>query len=273
MIEDPANDRECLGQFTEDAREIARSARAYKIAAQLRTKRNVMTWLQQKPQSDDDGRERVQVTMCDVAQRDRLFADDPNCIERARDAMALFEVIDPKGRYKLVTVDRPARHTALVEWDGKQWEPVDLFPRRNAGARNVDWKSVGQDTLGVVHGVGGGILKMYGLGSVSDSLGNVYKQQGWVKPDKKPAPPPQQQRPTVPPNTPAARPAPSPAPRPVVVAAPPPAPPAPPTPPAEPPAPQPRVTVEYQPYAGGDNAPDEPASFTFWWPPRSRAGA
>mgnify|MGYP001770995283 CR=1 FL=1 len=48
--------------------------------------------------------------------------------------------------------------------------------------RNIDWKSIGQDTLGVVHGIGGGILRTYGLGGVADSLGNIYEQQGWIKP-------------------------------------------------------------------------------------------
>jgi len=48
--------------------------------------------------------------------------------------------------------------------------------------RNVNWKSLGQDTLGVVHGIGGGILKAYGLGGVADSLGDIYEKQGWIKP-------------------------------------------------------------------------------------------
>jgi len=95
-----------------------------------------------------------------------------------------------------------------------------------AELRNVDWKSVGQDTLGVVHGIGGGILRTYGLGGVADMTGNLYEQQGWVKPKQQPQQQPQQQRPQQPP------PAPPPA-RPAVVAAPPPA-----------PAPQPRPPVE-----------------------------
>lgn len=60
--------------------------------------------------------------------------------------------------------------------------------------RNFSWKGFGQDTLGVVHGIGGGILKTYGLGGVSDQLGNVYEKQGWVKPQANRPPPGGQQQ-------------------------------------------------------------------------------
>lgn len=73
-------------------------------------------------------------------------------------------------------------HLAEPDWRncgcGMPRNAVELEDLR----RNFDWKSLGQDTLGVVHGIGGGILKTYGLGGVSDSLGNVYEKQGWVKP-------------------------------------------------------------------------------------------
>jgi hypothetical protein len=74
----------------------------------------------------------------------RLLADDPNFVERAADALLLLESLE---RMKLIeaaaralaTVDRPARHTGLVEKCGLHWYAVDLFPRRNASGRNLDW--------------------------------------------------------------------------------------------------------------------------------------
>lgn len=265
MIENPANDRACLDQFTKDAREMARSTRAYKLAAQLRTKRNVIAWLQSKPQLDDDGSERVQVTVCDVPQRDRLFSDTPNCIERARDAAILFEVIDPKGRYKLVTIEKPLRHTALVEWDAtsKKWEPVDLFPRRNASVRNISWGDAagyGKTAVQYVHPVGKAVLGYFGAGAL-----NPYIEQGWqaagVLEKPKPATPATPAKPATPAPAPA-RPASQPAAvaRPAVVAAPPEM--------QLPPATTPSAPT-HPLDQGGSDAAEEPAPAAIWWPPRT----
>lgn len=272
MIEDPANDRACLDQFTRDARELARTTFAYKLAARLRTKRNVIAWLQQKPQRDDDGTETVQVNVCDVPQRNYVFGPMPNCIERARDAMALYEVIDPKGRYKLVTIEKPLRHTALVEWDddAKRWEPVDLFPRRNGGGlRNLSWGDVGgwgKTAVQYVHPVGKTVLGYFGLGAVGD-----YAEKGWqsagVLPKDQPkpqAPPPQQQQPRPTPAPSRSPPAPAPAPpRPVVVSAPP-------APVFASPAPVPSPPVSSIDQGGTSYAAEEPdAPAPIWWPPRA----
>jgi hypothetical protein len=169
VILDPVNDGECLGQLTKIARELARTTMAYNMAARLRTRRGVIRWLQSLPQSDDDGREKLQWIACDVPQRTRTFPSDPNCFERTIAALALLEVIDPKTPRVAVTIDYPARHTGVVELLGDEWEPLDVFPRRNASDFLGVSKGTWQDVFGGVHQVGGFIL------------GDIYGQKGAVK--------------------------------------------------------------------------------------------
>lgn len=177
MIAPPINDADCLGQLTTMARELAATTLVRTVARHLGTRDAVIRWLQAKPQADDDGGEPVRYIVCDVPQRVRLFADDPNCVERATDALMLLQALEdmeltdglPRA---LGTVDRPMRHTGLVEKRGEHWYAVDLFPRRNAGRRNVDWGNFGKDLLQGVHSyVGKPLLKFYGLGDVADTIG------------------------------------------------------------------------------------------------------
>jgi hypothetical protein len=117
--------------------------------------------------------EPVRYIVCDVPQRVRLLSNTPNCVERATDAAMLLEVIDPKTRRALATVDRPLRHTGLVEWDGKHWRALDLFPRRNGSRNSFSWGDFGKDVLQGVHRyVGKPLLGAYGLGGVADTLGD-----------------------------------------------------------------------------------------------------
>src|SRR5205823_2376265 len=156
VIVDPINDVDCLGQLTTIARELSSTTLVLTVARHLGSRDAVIRWLQAKPQADDDGGEPVRYIVCDVPQRVRLFADDPNCVERATDAMMLLEALEqmksttPATR-ALGTVDRPARHTGLVEKRGEHWYAVDLFPRRNARARNFDWGNFGKDVLQGTH--------------------------------------------------------------------------------------------------------------------------
>ncbi len=194
MILDPVNDAQCLGQLTTIARELASTTLIRTIAQHLATRKAVIRWLQAKPQTDDDGKELVRFIKCDVPQRVRLLADDPNCVERATDAMMLLEaqeqlrLIEPIGR-ALGTVNQPVRHTGLIEKRGDHWYAVDLFPRRNA-ARNFDWSSFGVSALKGVHQyIGKPVLKFYGLGSVADVIGDQENKIGPKPPEKKDGPP------------------------------------------------------------------------------------
>ena len=168
MIVAPVNDVECLAQLTTIARELASTTLVQTVARHLGSREAVIRWIQAKPQADDDGREAIRYITCDVPQRVRLLADDPNCVERATDALLLLESLErmkltSSAARALATVDRPARHTGLVEKHGEHWYAVDLFPRRNASGRNFDWKDILQ---GAHSYVGKPILQFYGLGSV-----------------------------------------------------------------------------------------------------------
>ena len=133
MIGDPLNDVACLGQLTAIARSGSTSAEIGTLAARFRTTRALAKWIRSLPQRDDTGRSndgpRVK---CDVGQRARLVADDPNCVERAILYLAAAEVIDPRPLRQLATVDinETLRHTFPLE----NGDPIVLDPqvRRNA---------------------------------------------------------------------------------------------------------------------------------------------
>ncbi len=146
------------------------------------------------PQADDFGEEKVQIIQCDVPQRTRLFPDDPNCVERSFGALMLLEVLDPKTPRALATVDNPLRHTGLVEQIGGRWRAVDLFPRRNATARNFDYKSllVGVEEKGLRP-----VAKLYlgdaGANAIDFGVAQQNKLLGIKKPnapEKQPTPSP-----------------------------------------------------------------------------------
>jgi len=183
MILDPVNDADCLGQLTTMAREIAGSTLVRNVARRLGSKAAVIAWLQGMPQEDDDGSDTVQAIACDVLQRVRLFPAAPNCVERSFAAMVLFQALDPTGRYRLVTIEWPARHTAFV--DGN--DPIDLFPRRN-----FDFTSFGRDVLKDSHAyVGKPILKFYlgdSGGRIADVIGGYEDRAAGNAPPPRPAP-------------------------------------------------------------------------------------
>jgi hypothetical protein len=194
VILDPINDTECLGQLTLMARELAPTTLVREVARRLGARDGVIRWFKGLPQADDDGRERVRYIVCDVPQRVRLLPDDPNCVERSVGALMLLEALDPATPRALATVDRPERHTGLVEKHGTTWRAVDLFPRRNGGTRNLNWGELGKDILQGVHRyVGKPILSFYGLGGVADTVGELQdKAIGRDKKNnqqKKPSPP------------------------------------------------------------------------------------
>jgi hypothetical protein len=185
VIQDALDDEACLGQLTKFARELAPTTLVRLVArhivdndAEAAPHEAVVRWLQSKPQADDNGTEATRYITCDVPQRVRLFADDPNCVERATDALMLLEALEqmklcPSTPRALVTIERPLRHTGLVEKRGEHWRAVDLFPRRNS-RRNFSWSSFGKDVLQGVHRyVGKPLLSFYGLGSAADSLGEA----------------------------------------------------------------------------------------------------
>jgi hypothetical protein len=134
MIAAPLNDEDCLGPITARVFAALQRPDVRELAARLGTLDAADRYLRMLPQLDDGPDDptpgpRVQ---CDVPQRVRVLAKDPNCVERALTRMALGELINPRPVRQLMTVQLgPAlRHTLLVE-DG---EPVWLDPAvpRNA---------------------------------------------------------------------------------------------------------------------------------------------
>ena len=169
MILSPTTDRDCLGQLTQMARELVPTTLVQTVAVRLGSPSKVLAWLQSLPQTDDDGQESFRAIACDVPQRTRLFPDDPNCFERSFAALALLEVLEPETARMLVTVERPLRHTGVVERRGRRWIALDLFPRRNANASET-----GKDILQGIHRyIGKPLLSFYGLGAVADQVGDA----------------------------------------------------------------------------------------------------
>lgn len=132
MIAAPLNDHECLEKLAEVARRGSARHDVRQIAHRFATTRELAQWIRTLPQRNDTGETgdgpRVR---CDVSQRARLPADDPNCVERSILYLSAAELLDPRPKRALATIDTPlGRHTFPVE-DG---EPVVLDPSvpRNA---------------------------------------------------------------------------------------------------------------------------------------------
>ena len=132
MIGPPLNDRECLERLTLYAVHGQMRPDLRQLAGRFGTVDELAAWIRSLPQRDDygdpaDGPRIV----CDVAQRVRLVADDPNCVERSLLYMAVAEQLDSRPTRQLATIETPnGRHTFPIE-DG---EPVLLEPKltRNA---------------------------------------------------------------------------------------------------------------------------------------------
>lgn len=145
MIVDPVLDVRCLSRLTAIARHEIRNPLVAEYVERIRAlarrrgisvKDATILWLQELPQTDDDGSESVRAIACSPDQRTRLFPDDPNCFERALAALILLESIDPTWQYTLASIDDPLRHTGLLQRPGAayEWEPVDLFPSAGGAA-------------------------------------------------------------------------------------------------------------------------------------------
>jgi len=180
------------------ARELAPTTLIRTVAERLGSPRAVALWLQSLPQTDDEGDELYRYLACDVAQRVRLLPDDPNCFERSFAALALLEALDPLTPRMLVTVNRPVRHTGVVEKRESRWAALDLFPRRN-----FDWEDFGKDLLQGAHRYVGKPLLTFWLGKPGEEAADLIGEQeneliGRGKKSEKKPPPPPPSKPQVP---------------------------------------------------------------------------
>lgn len=139
MIADPHNDHACLSAITEEmiARVTDRDPQIAAVADAHADTAELAAWLRSLPQRDDEGRpdDGPKVEACEPAQRLRVPADDPNCVERAALYVAAAELIDPGPMRQLATARTPGGlHTYPLE-DG---EPVVLDPLVSRNALMAD---------------------------------------------------------------------------------------------------------------------------------------
>ena len=145
MIGDPYNDFGCLDLITDHAIAAVQSTAVRDLANRFGSTGALATWIRSLPQKNDDGRggDGPKVA-CDVPQRLRLPADDPNCVERSALYLAAGERLDSEPIRSLATIVTPlGRHTFPVEDD----RPVNLDPRlpRNALAAGLSQILSGED--------------------------------------------------------------------------------------------------------------------------------
>lgn len=153
MITVPHNDRECLGAITEEmaTRVRDRDPAIVGIAQAHDNTAALADWIRALPQRDDGGLpcDGPKVEACEPAQRLRVPAEDPNCVERAALYLAAAELIDPSPVRKLATANTPGGlHTYPIE-DGA---PVvlDPFVSRNALAAGLFRESTTRNAGGTV---------------------------------------------------------------------------------------------------------------------------
>jgi len=101
------------------------------LAKRFSSPRSLAAWIRALPQRDDDGKATDGPRIaCDVTQRVRIGAEDPNCFERSLLYVAAAELLDAEAVRSFATIETPmGRHTFPVE-NGR---PVVLDPnvRRN----------------------------------------------------------------------------------------------------------------------------------------------
>jgi hypothetical protein len=142
----PFNDLRCLGSITEVIAELVKNEDPLiaEIARKHPTTASLVAWIRTLPQRDDDGdpTDGPKVEACDPAQRLRIPAENPNCVERSALYIAVAELIDPEPNRQLATLDTPiGLHTFPVE----NGAPVILDPRvpRNCLACGVAMTAAG----------------------------------------------------------------------------------------------------------------------------------
>jgi hypothetical protein len=141
MIGWPLNDRACLDQMTMRAAHALRRPDIGEAAGRFASTGALASWIRGLPQRDDEGAPADGPKVaCDVPQRARVNAPDPNCVERALLYVAVAERINARPLRQLATIDTPVgRHTLVVE----NGEPVLLDPRQTRNALDAGlWQQV-----------------------------------------------------------------------------------------------------------------------------------
>jgi hypothetical protein len=126
------NDLTCLGSITEIVADRVLSPDPdpvlVALAARFKATEALAAWIRSLPQRNDEGLagDNPKVAECRPAQRLRIPAEDPNCVERAALYLAVAELIDPWPVRQLGTLDFAwGRHTFPIE----NGAPIVLDPR------------------------------------------------------------------------------------------------------------------------------------------------
>jgi hypothetical protein len=135
VIVAPVNDHACLLSVTEVARELVanRDHAILELASRFANTGELAAWIRSLPQHDDTGdpAELPKVEACDPPQRLDPFSGQPNCLERTLLYNAVAEIIDPRSRRSMATINTKAgKHTLPIE----NGEPVILDPRQTRNA-------------------------------------------------------------------------------------------------------------------------------------------
>ncbi len=150
----PLNDAGCLTAATGVARQLAASPAAVKLARELTTLGNAVRWLRSLPQRNDDGRGAGgpggnAVCYCNVPQRARGFALDPNCFERSIAFQALAAHLQPDMPVRLASIfvgGNPVHTLPYVPSPRGEWVPVTLDPgSRDAVQPWLEWAPLRRD--------------------------------------------------------------------------------------------------------------------------------
>jgi hypothetical protein len=138
----------CLGAITEEAARLVRERDPALLAAvePFDSTDDLAAALRAKPQRDDEGIpcDGPKVAACRPAQRLRLFADDPNCVERSFDWVVGAELLDPGPVRRLATVETSNGLHVFPTEDG---EPVILDPTVSRNALRAALFRAGRNAL------------------------------------------------------------------------------------------------------------------------------
>ena len=128
---DPLNDEGCLRKLHQSVSEYMQTEQARALAAQFSTVDEVIEFIRHLEQRDDLGDPRDGPRLaCDVTQRLRLPALDPNCFERLALFLALALLIDPSLELTSATMMLDeGLHSFPLMLDGGIPHVIDLSPQ------------------------------------------------------------------------------------------------------------------------------------------------
>lgn len=102
---EPMNDRDCLGKLHNAVREFADTAQSRNLATMFPTQVDLIEYIRELDQRDDLGNPRDGPRIsCDVMQRLRLPAWDPNCFERVALYLSIMLHIQPDATITSATI-------------------------------------------------------------------------------------------------------------------------------------------------------------------------